>query len=69
MTANDVRAMAGVLDTQRNVSKGFVTTTSEFAPRIAEEPGLTALMPHRLELRPRQILLPWLYSIEQRKIP
>ena len=37
VTANDVRAMAGVLLRDQNVSKGVVTTISTFAPGIAKE--------------------------------
>jgi restriction system protein len=37
VTANDVRAMIGVLQTD-GAAKGFVTTTSDFAPRIERDP-------------------------------
>ena len=59
--ANDVRALAGIL--QGNVSKGVLSTTSDFAPRVSDDPIIGPLMPHRLELRPRGILLPWLDSL------
>ncbi|HEY1535960.1 MAG TPA: restriction endonuclease [Polyangiaceae bacterium] len=48
VTAHDVRAMLGIL--HGNVSKGVVTTTAEFAPRLTEDPLLKQFMPHRLEL-------------------
>ena len=37
VTAEEVRAMVGVLNGAGNVSKGIVTTTSEFAPRVRED--------------------------------
>jgi restriction system protein len=50
VTANDVRALLGVLNSDRNASNGIVTTTSTFAPKIAEDPGIAPFIPHRLEL-------------------
>jgi restriction system protein len=50
VTANDVRALIGVLSTDLNASKGVMTTTSAFAPRIREDPSILPLVPHRLEL-------------------
>ena len=38
VTANDVRALMGVLQGDR-ASKGFLTTTSDFAPKIEEDPS------------------------------
>jgi restriction system protein len=63
VTANDVRAMLGVLTAEGNVSKGIVTTTSEFAPGIEADENLARFMPYRLELKPRQALLDWLRGI------
>jgi restriction system protein len=48
VTANDVRALAGVVAIDPQASKGLVTTTSDFAPGIADE--FKSLMPHRIEL-------------------
>jgi restriction system protein len=47
--ANDVRALIGVLQTD-GAAKGFVTTTSDFAPRIKQDPTITPWIPSRLEL-------------------
>ena len=55
--------MLGVITTSPNVSKGIVSTTSEFAPRIMEDPGIAAQIPYRLELKPRAPLLEWLASL------
>jgi restriction system protein len=66
VTLEEVAAMVGTIDVARNVSKGVVTTTSKFAPRIFENPEITRLMPYRLELRDREQLLSWLASLAKR---
>lgn len=49
VTANDVRALYGVVDLDK-ASKGFLTTTSDFAPRIPDDPLLRRVIPERVEL-------------------
>jgi restriction system protein len=49
VTANDVRALLGVLDAD-GASKGFLTTTSDFAPRLPEDRLLKKYMGSQLEL-------------------
>jgi restriction system protein len=49
VNANDVRALMGVLHLD-GASKGFITTTSDFAPRIMTDPLIAPLIPARLEL-------------------
>jgi restriction system protein len=49
VTADDIRALVGVLHGD-GASKGFLTTTSDFAPRIQEDPLITPFMPSRIEL-------------------
>ena len=66
VTAEEVRAMVGVLSLQPDISKGLVTTTSSFAPGIMEDPDIARFMPHRLELKPRDALLDWLASIAKK---
>ena len=61
VTAEDVRAIAGVIYRDQNVSKGLITTSSEFAPGAAKEFG--AFMPTRLELRDGRKLREWLVSL------
>ena len=62
VTANDVRAITGVLaSTDMNSSKGVVTTTSTFAPGVYEE--FAPLMPYRIELRDGADLVNWLQEI------
>jgi restriction system protein len=50
VTLEEVDAMLGVLNREKNTTKGIVTTTSDFAPRIDQAPGIKDLIPHRLEL-------------------
>jgi restriction system protein len=49
VTADDVRALLGVLEGDK-ASKGFLTTTSDFAPKLRDDILLKAYMPSRLEL-------------------
>lgn len=49
VTADDVRAILGVLHLD-GASKGFVTTTSDFAPRLLDDPLIEPLIPSRVEL-------------------
>ncbi len=49
VTANDVRALMGVLQCD-GASKGFLSTTSDFAPKIKEDPLIVPFIPSRLEL-------------------
>lgn len=66
VTADEVRSLGGVLLGNPNVTKGVVTTTSEFAPRLMDDPGLAALIPYRLELKPGTVLLPWLNAMSEK---
>ena len=50
VAANDVRALVGVLLSDERATKGFVTTTSRFAPGIATDPFIAKHVPYRLEL-------------------
>jgi restriction system protein len=54
--ADDVRALVGVLHADK-ASKGFVTTTSDFAPRIVDDPTIQVFIPARLELINGKMLL------------
>lgn len=63
VTAEEVRAMIGVLTLEPNVSKGLVTTTSTFAPGILQDPEIARLTPYRLELKGRDSLLEWLGKV------
>lgn len=63
VTANDVRAMLGVIQADQNTSKGVITTTSDFAPRIKEDLLLKPYLPHRIELINGSDLIEHLSSI------
>lgn len=62
--ANDVRALMGVLQTD-GAAKGFLTTTSDFAPRLPMDPLITPFMPSRLELINGEALLKRLIELGQ----
>ena len=64
--ANDVRALMGVLQTD-GASKGFVTTTSDFAPKIRSDPLINPLIPSRLELINGKTLLARLQELGRDK--
>jgi len=63
VTHNDVRAMLGVLQTDRNASKAIITTTSDFAPGVLSSDEFTPFTPHRLELKSGPQLIEWLKEI------
>lgn len=63
VTADDVRALVGVLTLDQNVSKGVVTTSGVFAPNLEKDELIQRVLPYRLELRPRDILMPWLMRL------
>lgn len=63
VTAEEVAALVGVITMAGNVSKGVITTTSTFAPTLLDNEEIRRLVPHRLELKPRDVLLPWLEGI------
>ena len=57
VTANDVRALIGVLQSDRRATKGIVTTTSSFAPKITSDDLISPYIPYRLELVDGEALL------------
>ena len=66
VTANDVRALMGVLQAE-GASKGFLTTTSDFAPRIKEDRLIATFLPARLELINGTQLLARLKELAQKR--
>ena len=64
--ANDVRALMGVLQGD-SASKGFLTTTSDFAPKIQEDPLIRPFIPSRLELINGPMLLKRLEELAKKK--
>jgi len=67
VTADEVRAMVGVISLDRNCSKGVVTTTSTFAPKLLDDPGLAACIPYRIELKAGTELIRWMNGIAAAK--
>jgi hypothetical protein len=67
VTADEVRALFGVLTRDQNVSKGVVTTTATFAPRVCEE--WKAVMPYRLELKDGPMVTAWLMGLNEARRP
>jgi restriction system protein len=67
VTANEVRAMLGVITADSGTSKGVVTTTSEFAPGVESDELLKPFMPYRLELKSGPVLLEWLQKLASAK--
>lgn len=63
VTLDQVHSMLGVLGAAGNVSKGIITTTSDFAPGVYSDPEILRYMPYRLELRPQERLLEWLREV------
>jgi restriction system protein len=63
VSLDDVHAMLGVLCSEQNVSKGIITTTSEFAPGVYTDENVKRFMPYRLDLRPKNALLEWLDQV------
>ena len=63
VSAKEVREMAGVISVDGGATKGIITTTSDFAPRVLDDDNVARLIPYRLELKPRDELLPWLEKI------
>lgn len=63
VTANDVRALLGVLQADHNATKGVVTTTSDFAPGIKTDQSIQPFVPYRLELINGKELLQYLNTL------
>jgi restriction system protein len=64
VTADDVRALLGVLTLDGNVSKGVLTTTADFAPGVANE--FAKVIPYRIELRNGEKLREWLLNANRK---
>lgn len=64
VTANEVRALLGVLHAEQDVSKGVFTTTSKFAPKVADDCLIKPFLPYRLELVDGDRLIERLFASE-----
>jgi restriction system protein len=64
---DDIRALIGVLAGERNASKGVITTTSDFPPRVMSDPIIAPFVPYRLELMNSVRLKEWLSELLMKK--
>lgn len=64
VTANDVRALMGVVANDPTVSKGIISTTSDFAPGILSDPFIKPALPTRLDLMNGKRLMEWFNSLK-----
>ncbi len=61
-----VRALMGVIASERDTSKGIITTTSDFPPLIEKDPLIAPLLPTRIELVNGIKLQQWLRDLSKR---
>jgi restriction system protein len=61
VSQNDVRAIFGVLRLDPGATKGIITTTSDFAPGVADE--FQKVIPYQLETRNGEQFLEWIRQI------
>jgi restriction system protein len=62
-----VRSLIGVLAGERDTSKGIITTTSDFPPKILSDPFIAPFVPYRLELLNGTALQKWLKDLLEKK--
>jgi restriction system protein len=67
VTANDVQALMGVLQTD-GAAKGFLTTTSDFAPMVRTNPLIAPFIPSRLELINGDALMARLIELDKTRL-
>jgi restriction system protein len=63
---DDVRALAGAISMEPDVSKGMLITTSSFPQKIHQEEFMSRLIPTRLELLDGPALLQWLIDLHSK---
>lgn len=61
--AEAVRSLIGVVSADRQASKGIITTTSDFAPKITEDPSIAPFIPTRIELMNGKAIQSWLADL------
>lgn len=59
VTLDDVRALMGVVGSDRSASKGMLLTTSDFAPGVRTDPFIAPQLPYRIELMNGVQMLSW----------
>ena len=65
VSADDVRSLIGVMHGDQSVSKGILSTTSDFAPRLREDPFIKPFLDTRLDLMHGKRLMNWFNSLRQ----
>ncbi len=63
VTKEELHALAGVVNLDTAASKGIITTTSDFAPLLLNDPYLAKSIPYRIELMNGERLRKWLSSL------
>ena len=63
--AEACRSLMGVVTADQKASKGIITTTSDFAPRIQSDPSIAQFLPTRLELMNGTALQTWLAELSR----
>jgi restriction system protein len=58
-----VRSLMGVINSERDTSKGIITTTSDFPPLIESDPFIAPHLPTRIELVNGAKLQQWLKNL------
>ncbi|MDN5003975.1 restriction endonuclease [Bradyrhizobium sp. GCM10027634] len=66
--AEACRSLLGVLSGDPKASKGIITTTSDFAPRVRTDPFIAPFLPTRLELMNGSELKKWLADLSEIKL-
>jgi restriction system protein len=64
---DDIRALLGVMSGERDTSKGIITTTSDFPPKVGDDPFIAPFLPTRLELMNGSMLKDWLLELRKKK--
>ncbi|WP_315707333.1 MULTISPECIES: restriction endonuclease [unclassified Bradyrhizobium] len=63
VTAEAVRSLIGVVTADQAASKGILTTTSDFAPKIPTDPSIAPFLPTRIQLMNGMELQKWLSEL------
>lgn len=63
VTRAHVHEMLGVVSGDQRATKGIITTTSDFAPKLMSDEGLSRSIPYRLELMNGKQLQEWLVKL------
>jgi restriction system protein len=62
-----IRSLVGVISGDLSVSKGIITTTTDFPPLVHKDPYISPFLPTRLELVNGEKLQQWLTKLSQTK--